>query len=406
MLSWKNDQVLLWLKNSHQPDDVLESFRVHNITGLTLPMLNSEELKEMGIINLRQRLKILNDISNLVIEKNPTLNSINLNNEHPLLNELESVLISTNLIKNISKGIVEESSSQLIDKLSKKDENNERTNSNNDKSLQNKEYKSLLLKINKLREEVLPMLKDIQDKKPLPAPSPNLNSNSNSNIFHNNNNNNSNSTILASPSRTMFVSNRRNSSDTLTSSLSTDTPSPININKSVIPEPSQQNIISTPTSSIHRNLTPRTNSNSSSSSFNNNTNNDNNNNLSSPKIVPSRSSKRLSSHHTHSHDSNSNSSSDTLKQLRAKTEDPCYKILQAAMRSHKLDKSEWRNYVLIICYGGDKERVLRYDEKPVVVFKELSELGLSPSMMLRQVEETDDTGYGNYEEYETPGGRL
>lgn len=110
--------------------------------------------------------------------------------------------------------------------------------------------------------------------------------------------------------------------------------------------------------------------------------------------------------------SNSNSSShtegdDTLKQLRAKTEDPCYKIIQAAMRSHRLDRSAWRNYVLVICYGGDKERVLRYDEKPVVVFKELNELGLTPSMMLRQVEETDDTGDAHgMDDYETPGGRL
>lgn len=442
MLSWRNDQVLLWLKNSNQPDDILDIFRVHNITGLTLPMLNSEELKEMGISNLRQRLQLLNDISTLIIEKNPHLNTINLNNEHPLLNELQTIVLSTNLVKNISKGIVEESSSQLVDMFAKKGEMNDKENSEN--SFHNKEYKSLLTKINKLREEMLPILKDIHDKKPLPAPTPNPNISSFSNHNNNNINNNITHSGMASPSRTMFVSNRKSSSDTLASTFSPErVHSPINspINSPIptsnsssqinlshkspplpLPLPQQeqqqqqqQESVSSaaPITLSHKNSIHRTHSQHKSQ---------NNLSKSSNTIPTSRSFQRLSTQNQTSHDtvvpsissqqqqiqktSNNSASSDTLKQLRAKTEDPCYKILQAAMRSHKLDKSAWRNYVLIICYGGDKERVLRYDEKPVVVFKELNELGLSPSMMLRQVEETDDTGYGNYEDYETPGGRL
>lgn len=397
MLSWKNDQVLLWLKNSHQPDDVLESFRVHNITGLTLPLLNSEELKEMGVSNLRQRLQILNDISTLLIEKNPDLGSLNLNNEHPLLSELQATVVSASLIKNISKGIVEETSFQLIDRLSGRDRDHgigeaDREDGADKDRMSNREYKMLLTKINKLREEMLPVLKQIQDKKPLPAPT----GRQSPNTIHNQSVKYENTLPTStSPSRTMFVANRRaSSSDTISSISSEQVPFPLypkSTSSSAIPQK-----ISTQQASLpHRNSLHATQTQRHSSS---------------PNLIPSRAFKRMSSSQADTANVSNplppSTSTDTLKQLRAKTEDPCYKILQAAMRSHKLDKSEWRNYVLIICYGGDKERVLRYDEKPVVVFKELSELGLSPSMMLRQVEETDDTGYVKSEDYETPGGRL
>lgn len=487
MLSWKNDQVLLWLKNTNQTDDVLEAFRIHNITGLTLPMLNSEELKEMGITNLRQRLQLLSDISTLLIEKNIQFNSINLNNEHPLLSELQATVVSTGLIKNISKGIVEDTSTQLIEKMTKRERERERENSNNSglisanssgiedgsgNRITNTEYRALLSKINKLREEVLPYLKELQDKKPLPAPSPSqsfsqsfthdTSSNSISNAANNKSNNGNNppvgmldetgtTAMPTSPSRSMFIANRRKSSSETLATISSEQSSYPVYNRqpssstlgtmvtaatsqpSGIPPPINSTYrsnsgtpITTPTSLTHRSSVHRTHSQSHANTSHQSISSGSTvASSSTPKLSHSRSSQRLASadtthtsnHHHHPHHQGQppsststipppSSSSDTLKQLRAKTEDPCYKILQAAMRSHKLDKSEWRNYVLIICYGGDKERVLRYDEKPVVVFKELNELGLQPSMMLRQVEETDDTGYGKFDEYETPGGRL
>jgi hypothetical protein len=91
--------------------------------------------------------------------------------------------------------------------------------------------------------------------------------------------------------------------------------------------------------------------------------------------------------------------SEPLKQLRASTDDPCSKLLQAAMKRHKLN-DDWRNYALVICYG-DKERLLKLDEKPVQIFKELKEKGEHPAIMLRQVDymgESKLTG--------TPGGML
>ena len=92
--------------------------------------------------------------------------------------------------------------------------------------------------------------------------------------------------------------------------------------------------------------------------------------------------------------------SEPLKQLRASTDDPCSKVLQAAMKRHHLN-DDWRNYALVICYG-DKERMLKLDEKPVQIFKELKEKGEHPAIMLRQVDYTlQDTRSTS-----TPGGML
>lgn len=313
MLSWKNDQVLLWLKNKGYSDDVLVKFRDHNITGLVLPMLNTVELKEMGVDSLKSRLQLLNDINSLILEKGETRVA---SDEHPMIAELLAKDLAQELAKNISDSVVQDT----LKSQHRKDE----------------EFHTLSTKINKLREEVLPILKEIQDSKPLPSPSPSN----------------------ASPSNENHTQTTRPKTTQRTNSHSAS---------------QQQQPQSQMASPVKKSFSSTSVSTSAGSTPNTPT------------------------------DSVSN---DTLKQLRAKSEDPCYKILQAAMRSHKLDKSEWRKYVLVICYGGDKERVLRYDEKPVHVFKELNELGLSPSIMLRQVEENDVTGAIKHDEYETPGGRL
>lgn len=90
--------------------------------------------------------------------------------------------------------------------------------------------------------------------------------------------------------------------------------------------------------------------------------------------------------------------SEPLKQLRASTEDPTSKVLQAAMKRHRLVDADWHNFALVICYG-DKERILENDEKPVQIFKELKENGKHPAIMLRQKSFTVDVS-------STPGGKL
>lgn len=95
-------------------------------------------------------------------------------------------------------------------------------------------------------------------------------------------------------------------------------------------------------------------------------------------------------------------STEPLKQLRASKEDSCERILKNAMKRHNLSDQDWRQYVLVICYG-DQERILDLEEKPVVIFKNLKQQGLHPAIMLRR--------RGDFAEVETeggatPGGRL
>lgn len=121
----------------------------------------------------------------------------------------------------------------------------------------------------------------------------------------------------------------------------------------------------------------------------------------SPTLASNPSMSSLSSHNGHSTAKQPQQPvSEPLKQLRASTDDPCSKVLQAAMKRHHLN-DDWRNYALVICYG-DKERMLKLDEKPVQIFKELKEKGEHPAIMLRQVDYTlQDTRSTS-----TPGGML
>ncbi|SMN20118.1 similar to Saccharomyces cerevisiae YCL032W STE50 Protein involved in mating response [Maudiozyma saulgeensis] len=83
------------------------------------------------------------------------------------------------------------------------------------------------------------------------------------------------------------------------------------------------------------------------------------------------------------HTQSGSSSNEPLKQLRASKDDSCEKILKNAMKRHGLNDQDWRQYVLVICYG-DQERPLELDETPVTIFKSLKQQGLHPSIMLRR----------------------
>ncbi|SCU98952.1 LAME_0G01200g1_1 [Lachancea meyersii CBS 8951] len=89
-----------------------------------------------------------------------------------------------------------------------------------------------------------------------------------------------------------------------------------------------------------------------------------------------------------------------LKHMRASKEDSCERILKSAMKRHGLSEQDWRQYVLVICYG-DQERILELDEKPVQIFKNLKQQGLHPAIMLRQRGDFEEVSNGL-----TPGGRL
>lgn len=81
----------------------------------------------------------------------------------------------------------------------------------------------------------------------------------------------------------------------------------------------------------------------------------------------------------------SSSTNATARSFKVTLEDPCYKVLPAALRKYKIN-DDWRDYALFICYGGGtEERCLSYDEKPLLLFQKLKEAGQNPVFMLRHI---------------------
>jgi len=72
-----------------------------------------------------------------------------------------------------------------------------------------------------------------------------------------------------------------------------------------------------------------------------------------------------------------------FKSFRVGLEDPCYKVLPAALRKYNI-QSDWRQYALYIVYG-DQERCVGLEEKPLALFKDLDKEGKKPMFMLRRL---------------------
>ena len=64
-------------------------------------------------------------------------------------------------------------------------------------------------------------------------------------------------------------------------------------------------------------------------------------------------------------------------------EDPCSKVLPAALEKYNITAS-WEQYALYIVYGNN-ERCLGMEEKPLALFKQLDKEGKKPLFMLRKI---------------------
>jgi hypothetical protein len=72
-----------------------------------------------------------------------------------------------------------------------------------------------------------------------------------------------------------------------------------------------------------------------------------------------------------------------FKSFRVGLEDPCWKVLPAALRKYNI-QADWRAYALYIVYG-DQERAVGLEEKPLSLFKDLDREGKKPMFMLRKL---------------------
>ncbi|AEO57920.1 hypothetical protein MYCTH_2304698 [Thermothelomyces thermophilus ATCC 42464] len=77
-----------------------------------------------------------------------------------------------------------------------------------------------------------------------------------------------------------------------------------------------------------------------------------------------------------------NASVEIFKSFRVSMDDPCYKVLPAALKKYQIN-APWDQYALYIVYG-DQERCLALDEKPLILFKQLDKEGKKPMFMLRK----------------------
>jgi len=77
-----------------------------------------------------------------------------------------------------------------------------------------------------------------------------------------------------------------------------------------------------------------------------------------------------------------------FKSFRVSMEDPCYKVLPAALKKYNIN-APWEQYALYIVYG-DKERCLGMEEKPLILFKQLDKEGKKPMFMLRKISPNPD----------------
>ncbi|KAG0296001.1 Adaptor for signal transduction [Dissophora globulifera] len=76
---------------------------------------------------------------------------------------------------------------------------------------------------------------------------------------------------------------------------------------------------------------------------------------------------------------------DAFRSFRISQDDPCYKVLPAALKKYKIN-DDWRQYALFICYGNT-ERILTYNEKPLLLMKQLKEAKESPVFMLKHIKQ-------------------
>ena len=426
-------------------EDVRESFIGHNIDGSLLPFLTTEHLRELGIELLASRLRLKKKINELLslsfvntVLKTPDgeshcLNAIDINSNYV---SIEALSLCVNLLRDLSQ-----STRRMSDETA--------------------DFKKLNENFKKLKMDLNPVIRLVKDSKPLPTPTldPGVSASLPTQSIH---------SILSTHSWASDSDNGQTPTTATTLILPESSPtkpeftthslSPLNVpspseslsagslhsQHGVIPKP----ISSSSTAKLKQGMSPTqshrfssgsvlsvgvgkvTDMKMGSSRF-----------PSKPRLVDAKTSSasvedtneaikyktllrqnsssgnrpalpknKLSSALVTSSNSpaQAGQASQPLKQLKASSEDTCLKVLQHAMKRHHIPREKWSKYVLVVCYG-DKERILKLTERPVIIFKELQEHGQNPTIMLRERASTS----GSERDYEDarigddiPGGTL
>ncbi|KAI6245383.1 hypothetical protein HI914_06593 [Erysiphe necator] len=369
-----------------------DQFLENEIVGEALVALQHDELKQMGVTSVGHRLTILKSVYDIKVRQ-----EIPIENDHyiPLSAEAESQSAAATL-KDIKL---------LVEQLHLRDERMTAAES---------ELRRITFEYTRLREDLLPVFRMAKEGKPLPYPSAKTNGSNSSNF---DNSSNISSPASSSPAiqpgisrnystKKFFIDHPKNLSptyahsaherslleQTLDQSAASDRnlqsysnlPSISNSNSS-LPSPNQLS----PTSPLQpcSGSTLGSRSYRSDQSIPSRSNfgqldGDQNQGISqgrdNTKSAPSR---RVQA--TTIDNSSSGGSVEIFKSFRVSMDDPCYKVLPAALKKYNIN-APWEQYALYIVYG-DNERCLNMDEKPLILFKQLDKEGKKPMFMLRKI---------------------
>lgn len=405
-LTWDPAQVALYLLPLVE-SQIVDSFIENNIDGSLLPFLTTEHLRELGIANLSQRLRVKQAISNLIHD---LFNEEDIAKD-PDLTRLKSINIDTNYVSIEALTVCMK---LLLDMP---------------QPATTKEVKKLEGHFRKLKADLGPVVKLANEVKPLPVPTldpghlkslPSVNSNItlSASALPSPDKESDAGTIqgVQSPQtlRRTTTNERREQLDSsaaprLQRAHSTNHYAPS------LPSPSQSNrwstasVLSTGVGKLadmkHAapiryaskpqliDASPVSSGPTSPSGLQTMT-------VKQPPLRSKQSSTLITSSHT-------TSSHQPLQSLKASSEDTGLRLLQSAIRKNNIPKEKWSNYALVICYE-DKERIVKLTEKPVSIFKELQEQGKNPTIMLRELvlPAADDPEDEDTYEGDIPGGML
>lgn len=403
VLDWDVEKVILWVGDLGLAQ-YGSAFRENNIVGEALVYLSHSELSEIGVRSVGHRLKILKAIYQLIISQNLKLDSdyyippsvLDRDSALPFktLDHLDAAIVQNFEVRDQRMGYAENEIQRLVDNYSR------------------------------LREDLLPIFRIVKESKPLPMPDPSSNSSLSPNTFSGSQPLHSNSSPNLPTSSTIYNGGFQRSPTTVsttTTNTASATSNPGNTPSSTSPNRFNSTPAWSSSASLHNmgKLTSKKSYNAlnQTNQFNKSpttereiedntlTAHNPRNSISGMRTMSQSSVNSVNASSTPPVGSSHHSpSSEPFKAFRLTQDDPCYKVLPAALKKYKIN-GDWRQYALLVCYG-DQERLLGLEEKPLVIFKELQDAGRRPVFMLRHMEGAKNNKQGGIVVNGTPGGVI
>ncbi|POS88108.1 hypothetical protein EPUL_000530 [Erysiphe pulchra] len=386
-----------------------DQFLENDIVGEALVALQHDELKQMGVNSVGHRLTILKSVYDIKVKQ-----EVPIENDHyiPLckLNLLYLIDISSPILAAEAEGQSATATLKdiklLVEQLRLRDERMTAAES---------ELRRITFEYSRLREDLLPVFRMAKEGKPLPYPSANTNGFNSSNYDNSSNISpplSSSSAMQPGISRNystkkFFIDQPKNLSPTyahsgqdrslLEQTLDQSTTSDRNLqsyphssatNNNNAVSPGNLSSLPSPTSPqpplgcstlgsrsyrSEQSISGRSNFGQHDGDQNQSTTLGRENTKSAPRRIQA----------TTIDNSSSGGSVEIFKSFRVSMDDPCYKVLPAALKKYNIN-APWEQYALYIVYG-DNERCLDMDEKPLILFKQLDKEGKKPMFMLRKI---------------------